>query len=137
MVLSKYVAFHGEAYLTETIYWASLFLLVYLISQSLSPPNHFLPQLFPPSPFPFFSEEVGVPMSSPALALRPDKAAQLEEHIPDTGNSFRDSFPQTDPHEDQSAHLLHMCREAWVQSVHTHTVRLVAQSPRCSSVKVS
>ena len=67
----------------------------------------------------------------------PDKAAQLEEHIPNTGNSFWDSFPQTDPHEDQSAHLLHMCREAWVQSVHTHTVRLVAQSPRCSSVKVS
>ena len=44
------------------------------------------------------------------LPLRPDKAAQLEEHIPLTGNSFWDSSAPIvqDPHEDQTVLLLPM-----------------------------
>ena len=41
---------------------------------------------------------------------RPDKAAQLEEHIPLSGNSFWDSSTPVvlDSPEDQVAHLLHI-----------------------------
>jgi hypothetical protein len=48
-------------------------------------------------PLPFSPERVEAPWIFPnprtalPLPLRPDKAAQLEEHIPHTGNSFRDS----------------------------------------------
>jgi hypothetical protein len=47
------------------------------------------------------------------LPLRPDKEAQIEEHIPLTGNSFGDSpdLVVQDLHEDQAAYLLHMCGE--------------------------
>ena len=43
-----------------------------------------------------------------------DQAAQLEEHIPHTGNRFWDSpfSVVQDPHEDQAAYLLHMFEEA-------------------------
>ena len=68
-------------------------------------PTHFSLPVTPfhnPSPLPFFSEQVEPPgytstlvlQFSPRkalpLSLRPDKAAQLEEHIPCTGNSFWD-----------------------------------------------
>jgi hypothetical protein len=41
--------------------------------------------------------------------MRLDKAVQLDEHIPHTGNSFGDSPNPVvqDPNEDQAAHLLH------------------------------
>jgi hypothetical protein len=57
-----------------------------------------------------------------SLPLRPDKAAQLEEQIPHIGNSFWDSPAPVvqDPHEDQTAHLLHMCGilgPAWICSL--------------------
>ena len=43
----------------------------------------------------------------------------LEEHITHTGNSFWDSpVPVVwDPYEDQPEHLLHMCREIYLQSM--------------------
>lgn len=42
------------------------------------------------------------------LPLRPDKAAQLEDRIPRTSNSFGTvPAPVLDSNEDQGAHLLH------------------------------
>ena len=48
------------------------------------------------------------------LPLRPDKAAQLGDWDPQAGNRFKDSTPALLQllgylHEDQAAHLLHMC----------------------------
>ena len=101
-------------------------LLTHFISCSLPCSQSPLSESFPPSLLPFSSERMGSPWVSlhPGtsslgeawcfLPLRPDKAAQLEEHIPPTGNNFWDSpVPVVpDPHEDQAAHLLHMTREA-------------------------
>ena len=94
-------------------------------------PGQPLPQSFH-THLPFSSERVEVPYLVPcplppasasstsslcqcsvhSLPLRPDKALQLEEHIPHTGNSSWDSPAPAvqDPHEDQAAHLLHVGR---------------------------
>ena len=71
------------------------------------------------------------------LALSPDKAAQLEEHMTHTGNSFWDSpVPVVwDPYEDQPEHLLHMCREIYLQSM--LVLWLVVQTLRAPRVQVS
>ena len=69
--------------------------------------------------------------------LRPDKAAQLEEYIPHTGNSFWDGHLSVfrDPHEDQVAHMLHISGEALAQPVYVPW--LVDQNLREPRVQVS
>ena len=47
------------------------------------------------------------------LPLKPDKAPELKEWIPQTGNSIRDSPPSPDvwdPNVHQAAYMLHMCK---------------------------
>jgi hypothetical protein len=73
------------------------------------------------------------------ISARPEKAAQLEELIPWTSNSFWNtpilaSFVQ-DPYEDQAAHMLHMCREVYVKPM--YVLWLVIQTLKVLRVQVS
>ena len=73
------------------------------------------------------------------LPLRPDKEAQLEEHIlyhiQATAFLIASILAVQDPYDDQHAHLLHMYERAQFQTI--YVLWLVVQFLRAPKVQIS
>lgn len=93
------------------------FIFVFFYSFPLHPTNCILPVTPPIIILTFSSEQMAAPWVSPhsehPLLLKTDKAAQLREHTPYTGNIFgiASALVVQDLHKDLAAYMLHMCRE--------------------------
>jgi hypothetical protein len=126
--------------------FANFFLLIYFTFCSLTHfPGHPLPQYFLHIPSlliwaggrpPGYLSNLALQLSVKLGTSSPNKARQYRparRHIPQTGNSFWYSPCSSclDTHEDQAAHLLHMCGEDQVQPLYVLWLSIqTLRSPR-------